>query len=200
MRRFFIVIGALLIVISVVFMLTFIVLPAVIPSFDSLPPLKSTFQALFCKPGETLVDSRSTYRPSPGTTVTSVNLACVNAEKQARDISSAPIPVGAVGYLVPFLVGLFTLMLAINSKKSARTSTYTPSSNPTTSATFSAVNRVRVDPELQALLKLEATEGHRKSGATGTNISEELSKLAQLHKNGDLSDAEFESAKKKLLG
>ncbi|MEO8607838.1 MAG: SHOCT domain-containing protein [Chloroflexota bacterium] len=31
-------------------------------------------------------------------------------------------------------------------------------------------------------------------------MSAELSNLARLHQNGDLTDAEFERAKKKLLG
>ncbi len=37
-------------------------------------------------------------------------------------------------------------------------------------------------------------------GASGTSISDELAELARLHQNGDLSDDEFERAKKKLLG
>jgi hypothetical protein len=55
------------------------------------------------------------------------------------------------------------------------------------------VNRAGLDPELQALYNLETS-------AAKTNISDELANLARMHKNGDLSDAEFERAKQKLLG
>src|SRR5258708_28722072 len=114
MRRFFKVLGILLLTMSAVFMITFIILPAVIPSFDSLPPLKATFQALFCKPDEKFQEARQTYRPSPGTTVTSIDYACVNRTGQQRDIAQAPIAVGAGGYFVTFLPGLFILMAVAN--------------------------------------------------------------------------------------
>ncbi len=62
-----------------------------------------------------------------------------------------------------------------------------------------------LDPELQELMRAEAAE--RQQGiitpprANKTNnISAQLAELAQLHKRGDLTDSEFENAKKKLLG
>jgi len=57
-----------------------------------------------------------------------------------------------------------------------------------------------LDPELQALYDLESRDVQRGGRAAGASMSEEISNLARLHKNGDLSDAEFERAKKKLLG
>lgn len=64
-------------------------------------------------------------------------------------------------------------------------------------ASSRSTSRATLDPELEELMRMEEKA---RSGASGTNISDELSKLAQLHKSGDLTDAEFESAKKKLLG
>src|SRR5258708_8899760 len=117
MRRFFKVLGILLMIIAFVFMFTFIIVPAVIPSFDSLPPLKATYQVLFCNPGETLAEARSTVRPSPGTTVTTYDLGCTNRAGKSRDIGQAPIAVGAGGYFATFLPGLFILMAASSKRK-----------------------------------------------------------------------------------
>lgn len=64
----------------------------------------------------------------------------------------------------------------------------------------SSVNRAGLDPELQALYDLESSMAHREGSSAKTNISDELANLARMHKNGDLSDAEFERAKQKLLG
>jgi membrane protease subunit (stomatin/prohibitin family) len=38
------------------------------------------------------------------------------------------------------------------------------------------------------------------AAASGTDVTDELQKLAQLHQSGALSDAEFAAAKQKLLG
>ncbi len=43
-----------------------------------------------------------------------------------------------------------------------------------------------------------ASQNHR--AVSGVVIADQLANLAQLHRSGDLSDAEFEAAKKKLLG
>jgi hypothetical protein len=117
MRRFFIWLGVFLMIFAFVVLFTLIILPAVISSFDSVPPLKSTFQLLFCTADETLQDSRSTFT-SPGTTVTTLHLACVDKEGNGRDISNDRISVGVVGYLVPLLVGLFMTLLAASREKS----------------------------------------------------------------------------------
>ena len=130
MRRFFIWLGVFLMVFAFVVLFTLIILPSVISSFDSVPPLKATFQVLFCKAGETLHDSRTTYNPSPGTTVTTVDVSCVDKEGKEREISGDVIGAGAVGYLVPFLVGLFMALIAASREKvppiPTPTSTYKP--------------------------------------------------------------------------
>ena len=53
------------------------------------------------------------------------------------------------------------------------------------------------DPELAALAQYETSSSEVHSA--GSDVAHDLADLAKLHKNGDLSDAEFEAAKKKLL-
>src|SRR5260221_14138312 len=95
MRRSFKILGIALMIIAFVFMFTFIIIPAVIPSFDALSPLKATYQVLFCKADETLAEKRTLYRPSSGTTGTTIDLGCTNRTGQARDLGQEPIAVGA---------------------------------------------------------------------------------------------------------
>lgn len=117
-------IGVFLIAFAFAVMLFFIIIPAVLPSFDDAPLIKNTFRVLFCKPGETLLDEHATYRPSPGTTETTVSLSCVDNEGQSRDVGSAPILVGIVGYLVPFLSGLLILTVRSNRNRNADRQTF----------------------------------------------------------------------------
>lgn len=54
----------------------------------------------------------------------------------------------------------------------------------------------------QAAVEQARQEGaaQAQTAAPGANVTAELQKLAELHKSGVLSDAEFSAAKAKLLG
>ncbi len=55
--------------------------------------------------------------------------------------------------------------------------------------------------EVEAARQEGAAQGGAKpSAGPSTNVTAELQKLAELHKSGVLSDAEFAAAKAKLLG
>src|SRR5215510_11110945 len=84
-------------VFAFVALMIFIVLPAVAP-LDDLPVVKNVIQALFCKSGETLTPSYSTYT-TPGTTTKSTDLRCVNSEGQGRDVSQDFLKAAFIGYL-----------------------------------------------------------------------------------------------------
>ncbi|MEO8611768.1 MAG: SHOCT domain-containing protein [Chloroflexota bacterium] len=185
MKRFFIWLGVLLIVFAFVVLFTLIILPAVIPSFDSVPPLKATFQVLFCKTGETLHDSRATYNPSPGTTVTTVNVSCVDKEEHERDISGDVIGAGAVGYLVPFLVGLFMALLAGSREKVPKTST--PTYRPSVQAHRDPIPSSNADKEMAQLQHLESATAR-------------LKELKSALDSGLISQAEYDAKHKEILG
>ncbi len=119
------ILGTILMILAFVVMFGFIIIPAVVPSFSDAPIIHDMFQTLFCKPGETIADAHATYNPEPGKTVTTVSLSCVNNENQAREIDSAPIIVGTVGFLVPFLIGLF--MVIVGTSRNRKPQLFTPS-------------------------------------------------------------------------
>src|SRR5215467_11534982 len=98
MKRIVVGFGVGLSVVSFVALMIFIVLPAVVP-LDSLPVVKDAIQAFFCKSGETLTPSYSTYT-TPGTTTQSTDLKCVNSDGHGRDVSDDFIKAAFVGYLV----------------------------------------------------------------------------------------------------
>jgi Short C-terminal domain len=70
------------------------------------------------------------------------------------------------------------------------TPAYTPSSSPTSATGASTLTPLNLLPGLQAAAK---------ASASGDAL-DELSKLAELHQQGNLTDEEFASAKAKLLG
>src|SRR5579859_6432075 len=91
-------------------LMIFIVLPAVVP-LTSLPVVKNAIQVLFCKSGETLTPSYSTYE-TPGTTTTSTDLQCVNRDGQGHDVSQDFLKVAFIGYLGTFLGGIAIVGIA----------------------------------------------------------------------------------------
>jgi hypothetical protein len=186
MRRFFIWLGVLLMVFAFVVLFTLIILPAVIPSFDSVPPLKATFQVLFCKTGETLHDSRATYNPSPGTTVTTVTVSCVDKEGSEHDISGDVIGAGAVGYLVPFLVGLFMALIAASREKVPSTST--------PPATYRSSVQAHDDPIPQRD-RVQPTDKEKHMESAISRLKELKSALD----SGLITQAEYDSKHKEIL-
>jgi putative oligomerization/nucleic acid binding protein len=186
MRRFFIWLGVFLMVFAFAVLFTFIILPAVIPSFDSVPPLKATYQLLFCKAGETLRDSRTTYNPSPGTTVTTVDVSCVDNEGKEHDISGDAISVGAVGYLVPFLVGLFMTLIAASREKVPPI--------PTPISTYRPSVQVHDDPVPQRdRVQPTDKEQHLESAIM------RLKELKSALDSGLITQAEYEAKHKEIL-
>lgn len=91
-------------------LMIFIVLPSIV-SLDKLPAVDSVIQVLFCKSGETLKPSYSTYE-TPGTTTTSTDLQCVDSEGKGRDVSQDFLQAAFIGYLVTFLGGFVIVGIA----------------------------------------------------------------------------------------
>lgn len=110
MKRIVIIFGISLSVFAFVALMIFIVLPAVVPLYR-LPVVKDVIQVLFCKSGETLNASYSTYE-TPGTTTQSTDLQCVNRDGKGRDVSEDFIKAAFVGYLVTFLGGIAIVGIA----------------------------------------------------------------------------------------
>src|SRR5215468_7734317 len=116
MKNLVVIIGVVLLLFAFAVMAVFIVIPAVLPSVSDVPFIHDTLQTLLCTDGETLTDHHSTYT-SPGRTVTTMTMSCVNNEKQTRDVTGQGILYGIVGYLVPFLTGLFLVIIGANRRR-----------------------------------------------------------------------------------
>jgi hypothetical protein len=127
MRSLLVIVGTILIIAGSAAMIFLIIVPAVLPSFNDAPIMRSAFQTMFCKPGETLTDSHATYRPEPGKTVSTVSLGCINNENQVTEITEKLIVFGTVGFIVPFLVGLFMVITGTSMKKPVFTQTFVQS-------------------------------------------------------------------------
>ena len=184
MRRSFKILGIALMIIAFVFMFTFIIIPAVIPSFDALPPLKATYQVLFCKADETLAEKRTLYRPSPGTTVTTIDLGCTNRTGQSRDIGQEPIAVGAGGYFATFLPGLFIFMAASSKRKQP----YNVADHADSLQQLQEASRAaRKDMGLNA--QLEGTK----------SATARLEELKSALNEGLITQAEYESKRQEIL-
>jgi hypothetical protein len=195
MRRFFLIFGIVLMVFAFVILGLFIIAPAVF-TMDDAPLLKSIMQTLTCNPNETLTASYSTY-DTPTSSTRSTDLSCVDNEKHARDVSGQLIGVGAVGYLVPFLVGLFMTLLAGNLK----TKGYTATSNYDTSA--SDDRRARVEATRKDMEKLLAQQ---KMGNDGSEplpdhmpLAQRLKELKDAYSAGLVTEAEYTTKRKALI-
>ena len=194
MRRFFLILGIALMVFAFVILGLFIIAPAVF-KMDDAPLLKNIVQTLACQPGETLSASYSTY-DTPTSSTRSTDLSCVNSEKQSRDVSGQLIGIGAVGYLVPFLVGLFMTLLAGNSfdKKG-----YSTTSNFDTSAMGDRRARVEATRQDMARLAAQLNENHSGSLHDHIPLAQQLKELKDAYSQGLITEAEYTTKRKALL-
>src|SRR5260370_7609103 len=110
MRRLIVIFGIALMVFAFVILTLFIIAPAVVSSLDDAPLLRNIMQIAVCKPNEVLTAHYSTYS-TPTSTTRSTDMSCVDSEHNARDVSQQIIGIGAIGYLGPFLIGLFMALL-----------------------------------------------------------------------------------------
>src|SRR5579863_2927062 len=95
--------GIAMSVFAFVALMVVVVLPAVVP-IANLPFVQSIVQVAFCKPGEKLSTTYSTY-DTPGRSTTSADMQCVNSDGQGREINDDFFKFVFIGYLVTFLGG-----------------------------------------------------------------------------------------------
>lgn len=102
------IIGTALVILAFVLGSLFIVLPAIIPSFDEIPLMKGFLQTTLCQ-GDTLATSESSFS-TPTSTTRSVTLSCVNSEGETYNVTSRALVFGVAAYLIPFFPGLYLLV------------------------------------------------------------------------------------------
>jgi hypothetical protein len=112
-------IGVLLLLLSFLIMGVFVVLPAVSPTLDDVPFVKTVLQGILCKPDETLGSDYSSYN-TPTSSTRSASLNCTNRERRERDVSGQAVLYGMIGYLATFLPALLLMITGAQSAKRAR--------------------------------------------------------------------------------
>ncbi len=183
MRRAFVILGVVLMVVAFVILFLFIIGPSMF-TIEDAPLLKNVLQTLACQPGENLTASYSTY-DTPTSTTRSTDLSCVDSGGNARDVSGNLIGIGAVGYFVPFLVGLFMTIIAGNQKKTS--TSYT--------GNFIRVNSRNTDDFLTPTAQdyASAPEPDHKP------LAQRLQELKDAYSAGLITEAEYKAKRAEVL-
>jgi hypothetical protein len=115
--------GCLLIIVSIVVMAVLVVLPVLGP-FENNPLLMSVQTALHCPAGSRFEQEFANYSDFRGSARVATSY-CVDAEGQRTRVSDERLLVaGAVGFIVPFLIGLFLLIGGISRSVSRRAASF----------------------------------------------------------------------------
>ncbi len=202
MRRVIVILGVVLMVLAFVILTLFIIAPAVISPLDNAPFLKGILQTMLCQPNERLTASYSTYN-TPTSSTRSTDLTCVDSRGNEREVSGQIIGIGMVGYLVPFLSGLFMSMLGASAGK--KTQVYVPS---TTRSSKYNPNAERLEALVEAQMK---SNGGSNGGQTGQTyfpahdfgehrpLTQRLQELKDAYNAGLVTEAEYNEKRKELL-
>ena len=207
MKKLLVIVGVLLMVLAFVILGTFIIAPAVIAPLDNAPLLKNFLQGVLCKPGETLTVAYSTY-DTPTSTTRSNDMNCVDKTGQPRDVNGQIIGIGLVGYLVPFLGGLFMSMIGGmgNRRQIAGPIVYRNSYQTDMSQLAEGMNvpgfHVKVEPGGNVIVTDK--DGKVYSKQLGDNVShatltQRLSELKGAFDSGLLTQDEYDAKRKELL-
>jgi hypothetical protein len=203
MRRLIVIFGIALMVFAFVILTLFIIAPSVVSSLDDAPLLKSILQIAVCGSNEVLTANYSTY-DTPASSTRSVYLNCVDREQNARDVSQQTIQIGMIGYLGPFLIGLFMARLG------------RPGNKRQTKVLSSAAGINFADREADTLEGLLKTSKEARGRVTILNpsgqvhsqmhnqpdhlpLAQRLRELKEAYSAGLLTEAEYQAKRKELL-
>lgn len=176
MRRRIAIFGAALMVIAFGILTIFIIAPALIMPLDNAPLLKDIMQLAVCGSNETLTAAYSTYS-TPGTTSTSIDYTCVDKQENAREVGDDMIKAAGIGYVVLFLIGLFTFMFGMQD---AGKQTRLPSAPVKSEKSSGGSNR------------FTASDGH-------IPLAQRLQELKEAFHAGLITEAEYKAKRQELL-
>ena len=204
MRRFIGIFGIALMIIAFVILTIFIIAPSIV-SLDDAPLLRGMMQMAVCRSDEVLTAGYSTYR-TPGTSTTSINYHCVDGQQNARDVNQQIVQIGAFGYLVPFLIGLFTFLLNRSSGK--KQGNLRPGS---VASDIAALNSSIKEQEAIHKARMKSRSGGSSSNPTGPvhsqahghsdhlPLAQRLEELKEAFNAGLMTEGEYEARRKELL-
>ncbi|MCL4877996.1 MAG: hypothetical protein KJ064_15165 [Anaerolineae bacterium] len=111
MLRFMTGCGCLLMIFSMVVLFGVTVIP-VIPAFEDNQTIDDLLQPLMCQSGETIQRDQYSRSDTRGTSY-SMEVYCVKNNELKRDVTNRWIMVGVVGFVAPFLIGLFSFLVGV---------------------------------------------------------------------------------------
>ncbi len=219
MMRFRMILGGVLMVLAFIFLFGFIVFP-VIPQLADSPVFDSILGAVLCAPDQTLV--RDQYSQSFGSeTQYSMNVACQDAKGNLSDVTDRWGQVGMVGYLVPFLIGLFLFLNGSrgleDQKKQQKLTQYrrsdiggviTPEVKDgvlRVGGVDLAVNDFTPDKIADFKRQLRARAGSADNSVrvvtkdTNSSFSDKLKQIQDAHESGLIDDAEYDRLRQKII-
>lgn len=104
--------GCLLLIISLASLCLLVVLP-VVPFLSEISLFDSLLKPILCEPDETIEREPYSSPNSEGGTSYSMNVYCIRAREIRRDVTERWQIIGAMSFIVPFLIGLFGLIFGI---------------------------------------------------------------------------------------
>ena len=197
MRRPIAIFGAVLMVIAFVILTIFIIAPAIIMPLDNAPLLKGIIQMAVCNPNETLTTSYSTFE-IPGESSTSIEYTCVDGQENTRDVSQQIIVAGGVGYVVLFLIGLFTFLSAMRDADK-------PTKAASAAARSALADRMARAEQLEALVEAQGKSSsftaseQDHSPSDHVPLAQQLQELKDALDAGLITEAEYKSKRLELL-
>ncbi len=116
MKKILVFIGIVVVALGIMPLLAFLVVPATMRSIDQAPALKAFLQPIMCQSRETLTSTQSITHDLGGTSF-NANFSCVNAQGQARDVTSTAWVYGVGGFVVPLLIAIVLISLGTRKPK-----------------------------------------------------------------------------------
>lgn len=172
--------GGLLIPIAVIALLVIVVLPSVADVKD-IPPLNNLLQSVFCERGETL-DVQQHVSRWAGETSYSATYTCINEDEVERDVTGRATMIGILVFIVPFLLGLFTV---IGTSISVANRAASSAIRDNVTSVFTITNPMR--------------NHNFEGGSAKDSTTARLRDLKSAYDQGLITEAEYELKRKEIL-
>lgn len=114
--------GCLLMVVAMVLLFAIIVIP-VLPFVENNATIDGYLTPLMCRPNERIERDLYSGSSRQGGTTFSMGVYCIDNENQRRDETGRWMMIGTLGFILPFLIGIFTYTGGGGTSKATHTAT-----------------------------------------------------------------------------
>ena len=199
-----VILGVLLLLVALSIMGMFVILPAVSPTLDDVPFVKSVLQGVLCKPSETLGSDYSSYN-TPTSSTRSASFHCTDRERQERDVTGQALLYGIVGYLATFVPALLLMITGAQSVKRAQMQNAMAQMNAMMSGqggSFDAAGfHMDVDPAGNVLVRMPDGKIYtgKQGVSTPADLPERLRQLQTAYDSGLITREEYDTKRAEIL-